>query len=291
MWHIVCRLFLILLMVSLAINLPLHAAQAQQESIELEATYSRIESATPTDGFQFVVTVSYQGSEARTFDLQTRGPEGWTTYVTPSYGSTRISAIELQPNMAHPDQVKVTALPPIDYSPAQPGEYTITLLCSSGTVGSSIDLIAVVIPNYSMSVTVNRWKHEIRAGKDNILSMSIRNTGNEVLSNIRFSSRKPEGWVISFEPTEIHYLEPDNIQVFDMIIRPDAKTAARSYKITVIAESDQTLSQKDFVVNVEPSTMVYLWVGAIAICVLIAVFVVVFLRFGRQQTRGPRNSL
>jgi uncharacterized membrane protein len=55
---------------------------AQEETIELGATYPRIESAASDAVFKFTVDIVYQGDQARKFDLRASGPSGWTTYVS-----------------------------------------------------------------------------------------------------------------------------------------------------------------------------------------------------------------
>jgi len=55
---------------------------AQEETIELKATYPRLESAATEPIFKFSVSLIYRGGQAREFDLRTSGPSGWSTYVT-----------------------------------------------------------------------------------------------------------------------------------------------------------------------------------------------------------------
>ena len=286
MWHLIYRLLLVLLMLSLAITLLPYAALAQEESLKLEATHLRIESTTPLEGFEFAVALKYEGHEARTFDLWTSGPVGWITYVTPSYGSTKISAIELQPNKAEPDQVKVTAIPPAHIVPYV-GEYRITLRCRSGAITDSINLVAVVMPSHDMTLTLfhDRYYNEVRVGRDNTLSMSIQNNSNRPLNNIRFTPQKPAGWTIYFEPEEIHYLDAHNSQPVNIIIRPDDDTREGDYQITIKAETDQATSAQTIIrVRVKPSVTLWLWIGVVILCILIATFIVIFIRSGRRQT-------
>ena len=85
-WRLIGRFLFLLLAFSLLIVLLPDAALSQPESIELEATYARIESTTPREGFQFAINLKYHGYQARTFDLRTSGPEGWTM-LPPSVGT------------------------------------------------------------------------------------------------------------------------------------------------------------------------------------------------------------
>ena len=93
--YLISKISLIFVIFSFVISLLPVFAIAQTESIELDATYSRLESnMLGGGGFEFTVTLRYQGHESRNFYLQTVAPAGWTTYITPGYGITRITAIK-----------------------------------------------------------------------------------------------------------------------------------------------------------------------------------------------------
>lgn len=112
--------------------------------------------------------------------------------------------------------------------------------------------------------------------------MNVRNTGSTMISDIRFSLIKPEGWSVEFKPDEIDHLDVGSSRSFEFIIRPDEETASGRYLITVIAESDWMRTEREIRVNVKSFQMVWLWVGVAVVCVVIAGFVVVYMRFGRR---------
>ncbi|GAJ18726.1 unnamed protein product, partial [marine sediment metagenome] len=78
-------------------------------------------------------------------------------------------------------------------------------------------------PNYS----------RLEAGKDNILFLEIRNTGNKPITDIRLSSVKPEGWVIDFKPAKIDCLVPGSLQTIEVNVKPPKKAAGRRYYLTI----------------------------------------------------------
>ena len=257
---------------------------AQEEKIELEATYPRIESATPGASFKFTVALRYRGSQARTFDLRAAGPPGWTTYITSSDESIRISAVRLEPNKYYPDQVKVIAFPPASTTP-DPKEYKITLEASSGAITGSIELTAIVTPTYSMDLVLshNVYYHEVTVGKDNIFSISISNTGSGTLTNIKFSTDKPEGWVIEFRPEKIDSLMSGSSEKIEVNIKPAAKAAAEYYQVILIAEANQTRVTTNMEVFVEKPKGAWIWVGAVIAFLVIAGFTGIFLRLNRRK--------
>lgn len=282
-WHLVCRLFFVLLIIGLAITSLPHVAVAQEETIELAATYPRVESDAPEAVFKFTVDLIYQGNQTREFDLRTSGPSGWNTYVTSRDESARISVIKLEPNKPDLYQVKVITSPlPTTILKSQ--DYTITLEASSGTIRDSIGLTAVVMPIYSLDLLPESWYHrEAIAGEDNFFTITVRNTGSGELTDIEFSAHKPRDWIVEFQPDEIDRLAPGSSQEVEVNIKPATKTADRYYDVTLIVEANQVRQTTTVGVRVEESKWLWGWIGGgIALLVVVA-FAVIFLRLNRGK--------
>ena len=280
--HVVCYFFLVT--VVLVVCLPSSSVLAQEETIELEATYPRVESDAPEAIFKFTVTLIYRGDQAREFDLRTSGPSGWNTYVTSSDESARVSVIKLEPNKSELYQVKVIASP-LPATILKAKDYKITLEASSGTIRDSIELVAVVMPTYSLDLLPREpwYRHEIAAGKDNFFTITAENTGSGELTGIRFSAYKPQGWLIEFEPDEIDRLAPGSFQEVGVNIKPPADTTDRYYDVTLIAEARQARQTTNVNVRVEKSTWMWVWIGAGIAMLVIAGFAVIFLRLSRGK--------
>lgn len=273
-----------LLMVGLGIALLTQPVLAQEEKIELEVTYPRIESTTPGANFKFTVTLRYRGSQARIFDLRATGPSDWITYITSSDENIKISAIKLDPNKYYPEQVRVIASPPPS-TILEPGEYKIILEASSGVITDSIELTALVTPTYSMDLVLSRraYYSKVVAGKDNFFSMSVKNTGSGALTNIRFSADKAEGWVIEFRPEKIDSIAPGSSEEVEVNIKPVAKATAEYYQVALIAEANQTRETVNIEVFVEKSEGTWIWVGAAVALLVIAGFTGIFLYLNRNK--------
>jgi len=126
------------------------------------------------------------------------------------------------------------------------------------------------------------YGNKVTPGKDNMLLLEIRNTGTKAITNIQLSAYKPEGWVIEFKPGEIGYLGYSSVQTVDANIRPAGKTKNGQYRINFIAEGNEIRKIRSIWVTVETRTSFWIWVGAILACVVIAGFVFIFLRYGKQ---------
>ena len=264
--------------------MPLSSVLAQEETIELEATYPRVESDAPEGIFKFTVTLIYRGDQAREFDLRTSGPSGWNTYVTSSDESARVSVIKLEPNKSDPYQVKVIASP-LPSTTLKAKDYTITLVATSGTIRDSIELTAVVMPMYSLDLLPREsWYHrEITAGSDNFFTITAENTGSGELTGIKFSAHKPQGWLVEFEPDEIDTLSPASFQEVEINIKPPTNTDDGYYSVSVIAEARQIRQTADVRVRVEEPEWMWAWIGAGIAMLVIAGFAIIFLRLGRSK--------
>jgi len=144
------------------------------------------------------------------------------------------------------------------------------ILAQEGKIGLNLSLVS------------GRYYNKVTAGKDNIFFLEIRNTGDKAITNIRLSSIKREGWVIDFKPSKIDYLGPGNFQTVDLNIRPPDRTAEGGYEVTLIAESNEIRKVLGIQTTVEAPKGYWLWIGGILLLVVVAGFIIVFLRFGRH---------
>lgn len=164
--------------------------------------------------------------------------------------------------------------------------------------GQSVNIIAEAkeirkVENFTVTVTVAvltlrllspdrvPFKNEVRAGQDNAFLLEVDNVGNKVITDIKLSSDKTEGWVISFNPGQIDSLAPGIVKTVNVTIKPPSKATKEGRQITFIADANETRKLESLFVTVKP-TQIWLWIwGAVGILV-IAGFVLVYLRFGRQ---------
>ncbi|UCC90158.1 MAG: hypothetical protein JSW24_03170 [Dehalococcoidia bacterium] len=235
--------------------------------------------------FEFEISLVYQGSEPRAFDLDLTVPVGWIGEIRPTYGEFMIESITLEPGKTYPDKVKVLIAPLAGELP-EPGEYTATFNAGSGELKDSVELTAVVTeipPTYNLYVSTAtlRRNMEAKAGEDNHLTVIVENYGTGTIDNITFTSTKSEGWSVTFTPYKIDALEPGLQQEVDIVIAPPAKTIAGDYNVLLKFLGEKATYTLEMRVTVITPTI---WGGAgigIAVAV-IAGLVVLFRRLGRR---------
>jgi len=257
-------------------------AFAQDEALELEAVYPRVESEAPGAVFKFPVSVAYHGSQPRQFNLRASGPSDWSTYVTSTDETIRVSVIRLEPGERPSDRVMVVSMPSPSARPPV-GEYRVSLTVGSGDISETIELVAVVVPTYSMEVSPRSLSyHKITAGEDSEITIRISNTGSGILTSIDFSLSGPSGWTVAFDPAEIASLAPGASRDVRVTINaPEASTAYR--EVSLDAASDQVRQTAVLNIRVDEPEGSWVWVGGVVGGVVVAAFVYVFLRFGRSR--------
>ncbi|MFC1873393.1 NEW3 domain-containing protein [Chloroflexota bacterium] len=138
----------------------------------------------------------------------------------------------------------------------------------------NVDLSLRILPEY--------YYKEVIPEEDNTLFMEIRNNGDNEITNISFDSDKPEGWIVDFSPGSIDYLRTGSSQTVDINIIPTNNTARGDYYLTVIAEANETRTVISAILRVERGSSLWLWVGLGIATLVVAGFIAIFLRFGRQ---------
>ena len=233
--------------------------------------------------FEFEVSLVYQDSETRAFDLDLTVPPGWIGAIMPSYGEFLIESITLEPGQTYPDKVKVIlASPPGEL----PGDYVATFSAGSGDFKDSVELTAVVTeipPTYQLYVSTAHLRRDMqaKAGEDNHLTIILENYGTGVLENITFASTKSEDWSITFNPYKVDSLEPGLKQEVDVVVTPPSKTIAGDYHVILRMTSEKATYNIELRVTVVTPTI---WGGAgigIAVAV-IASLAFLFRRLGRR---------
>jgi len=126
------------------------------------------------------------------------------------------------------------------------------------------------------------FNSRITPGQNNSMFLEVRNNGNTTINNIRFSYNAPEGWNVVYTPDRLSSLGPESTNTIDVNIIPVSNAGRGDYTINLIAEADETRTVTTAFLRVEGATSFWLWVGIGIAVLVIAGFIVVFLRLGRQ---------
>jgi uncharacterized membrane protein len=124
--------------------------------------------------------------------------------------------------------------------------------------------------------------NSMKAGEERALFLEVGNSGDNALTDIRLSADTPEGWTVSFSPNEIDSLAPGSFQTVNVVLKSADNTERGDYNIAVIARAAETQRVTSIYTRVESSSLLWVWVAAGMGALLIAGFLIIFLRFGRE---------
>ena len=254
-----------------------------EEKIEMSLTYPKLE-AIAGENFEFEVGFKYTGEEDREFEMQTTAPKGWDVYITPPYEKEKkIKSMTLKPSFSFGDKIRVVASAPFWPLP-EPGDYNVILEVSSGELKGTTELKAIITARYTLLVrpAIERYNTTAKAGEDNFFSIKVGNLGTAPIDDIKFSSTKPDGWAIEFEPDKIDSLKAIDEQTIDVNIKPPPKTIAGDYQIKLRASGKQTSADEVTIRVTVESPTIWGWVGVAIIFGVVIGLAVIFWRFSRR---------
>ncbi len=255
-----------------------------EEKLELSCLYPVLRDISG-QSFEFEVELKWEGNVSKIFDLATTVPPKWKATVLRAYEDKEAPAIELEPGKLYADTVRVQFAPLSSETP-EPGEYPVILEASSGDIEESIELKAVVTDLYRFAFypATEQYNTEVTAGKDNHLTMKLFNTGTATIEKISFTSSKPTGWTITFNPEEVESLESGLTQEVDVVINPPSKTIAGDYVVNLTATSrDVSIASRSVELRITALTpTVWGWVAIIIVLAVIAGLAIMFRRLGRR---------
>ena len=139
---------------------------------------------------------------------------------------------------------------------------------------NKVDLFLRLLPEY--------YYKEVIPGEATTLYMEVKNNGDKEITNIVFTSDKPKGWTVDFTPRSIDYLSAGSSKTIDVKVIPGRDTSRGEYNLTIIAEAVETRAVTSTMLRAKSGSPFWLWVGVGVAALVIAGFVVIFLRFGRQ---------
>ena len=126
------------------------------------------------------------------------------------------------------------------------------------------------------------FNSEVVRGESKTFFMEVANDSSSLTTNIRFTSDAPKEWVVEFKPQSIDVLNAGSFQTVEVSITVPQNAEKGDYSVTAIADSNLGRRVMSIYVRVEKGTNLWMWVGGILGVLIIAVFVVIFRRFGRD---------
>ena len=139
------------------------------------------------------------------------------------------------------------------------------------------------VKGLSLRMSPGGFRSEIVRGEDNTFYVEVVNNSSEPINDVSLSTNGlKEGWTVSFEPQHIDSLAANSYTTVDVVIRAPDNVEKGNYNVTCIAEAGAMRAVLDIYLWMEESNPFWLWIGGAIAAVVVAGFIYVFMRMGRQ---------
>lgn len=161
------------------------------------------------------------------------------------------------------------------------------VFCVAGLmIGSSLSLGQAkpdpVQADLTMRIFPEMYYQQVNPGQDNIFYLEVTNNSSETITDIALSSQIPDKWTIEFQPAQIDALDSGATQTINVNVRPAKNASNNEYSITLFAHANNAQGITGTTLRVENATSTWFWVGIVATVIMIAGFVFIYRRFGRD---------
>jgi uncharacterized membrane protein len=134
---------------------------------------------------------------------------------------------------------------------------------------------------FIMRLIPGDYNKKVTPGEENTLHLDINNIGDSPITNVKLSAEAPDDWGIDFDPATIDRLNAGSMQTVTISIVPAGNADRDKYQVTVFADANEIRRVTRVNVRIDTATSIWTWIGAGISLVLMAVFVLIFKRYGR----------
>jgi uncharacterized membrane protein len=134
----------------------------------------------------------------------------------------------------------------------------------------------------TMRLIPGNYDQKVIPGEENILHLEIHNQSSTTITGISISPEPPKDWEVEITPATIANLSAGAFQTVDITITPPKNTSRDYYQINFVVDSSGQREIITAYLRVDTASSVWTWVGIGIACLVIAGFIIVFLRFGKQ---------
>jgi uncharacterized membrane protein len=233
---------------------------------------------TSKSSFEYTLSIKNDSGKKLTVSLAAQAPHDFDTAFTEEYGTQEVNAVPIDAGQSKNVKLKVT--PP---NTAGVGNYKVTARVSAEDTSATTDLALDITgqPKLELSGREGLVSTRASAGAQTTVPVVITNTGTSPAEDVELSGTAPNGWKITFNPTSVDRIAPNENKEVQALITPTDKAIAGDYVTTITAAARGESASTDFRVTVTTSTM---WgiagVGIIGVALLVMVGAVA--RFGRR---------
>ena len=258
-------------------SLPLTITVSAQGTYKTELTTDQANMEGQASAtFNYNASLRNRTAEAQLYALTASQPRGWN--VSFRANGKQVTSVEVAPNAT--TNVSIEVKPP---SSVETGKFRIPVRAFTSSTSADLNLEAVITGSYSMELTtpIGLLSTSTTAGDTKKIELEIRNTGSSELKGIEFSSAKPTGWDVTFEPAKVESLIAGSSTMVTASVKASRKAIPGDYVVKMTARTPEASSTADFRIMVKTS-MLWGWLGILVIVAVFGGVYYLFRRYGRR---------
>jgi uncharacterized membrane protein len=126
------------------------------------------------------------------------------------------------------------------------------------------------------------YDQKVVPGEENILHLEIHNQSSTTISNIRITPEPPKDWEVGVVPASISNLTAGAFQTVDITVTPPKNATRDYYQVNFVVDSSGRREIITAYLRVDTAASLWTWVGIGIGVIVIAGFVLIYRRFGRD---------
>jgi uncharacterized membrane protein len=229
--------------------------------------------------FSFSLDFRNDTAQDVTLSVSALGEPGWDVSASLT-GEAQAASTVVEAGATQGVTVEVTA--PED-SPA--GTFPVTVEATAGERTVTADLAVEITGSYSMTLSTpdDRLSASGSAGGPTAISFEVTNTGTAPLTGVAVTATPPSGWEVTFDPTTIPTIAPNDTATVNATVTPSGEAIAGDYVVQFSASAAEEAATGEAAVRFTVETSpVWALVGLGLIVLIVGGLLYVFRTYGRR---------
>jgi uncharacterized membrane protein len=229
--------------------------------------------------FSFSLDFRNDTAQDVTLSVSALGEPGWDVSASLT-GEAQAASTVVEAGATQGVTVEVTAP-----EESQAGTFPVTVEATAGERTVTADLAVEITGSYSMTLSTpdDRLSASGSAGGPTAISFEVTNTGTAPLTGVAVTATPPSGWEVTFDPTTIPAIAPNDTATVNATVTPSGEAIAGDYVVQFSASAAEEAATGEAAVRFTVETSpVWALVGLGLIVLIVGGLLYVFRTYGRR---------
>jgi uncharacterized membrane protein len=258
-------------------ELPLTLTVSEQGTYKTELTCDQPNmQGNSKSSFTYQAKLKNETSDEQEYALVANAPKGWGVVFKANY--RQATSAQVEPNAT--SNISIDIAPPANVTA---GTYNIPVQAVTKSTSASLTLQVVITGTYGLELTTPEGllSTTVTAGETKKIDLVVENTGSAALMGIRLSDAKPNGWEVSYAPSEVTSLQAGERAQVVATLKAAKKAIPGDYIVRMTVRTAEANASAEFRVTVRTSA-VWGWLGILIIVAALGSVYLLFRKYGRR---------